>query len=469
MMVVLIGIMGLVIDGGILMATYRHAHSAADAAAMAAAYAKLRQESEADAEAAAIALVTDYNDLPDAQVAIAFGPTMGPYAGNDEYVEAIVTTPLLTYFIHVLPGVGRGASVTARAVAGSEAVAAGEGVITLNPDARPGLKVVGSAQLKINGDIYVNSEGGGEDENGDPVFDPSDQTAVTVANNAIVCAENVNVVGGVNDYENFENSTPGGENPLDALTLPIADPLLHLPTPTVAGEGFGVDPQFHGAPQASDGSLALNAPPESPNVVFVDPETGEETMILNPGIYESIKISGGKVEFKPGIYVLKPANNTTFTLELVGGDVIADGIMFYNTGSDYDPVTGLPDINDGNDPPNAPNDTKFGKIKINASMVLNPLDTSAYVYAPDVSSDFDQMLFYQRRWNDATIQIEGNSDEGSLSGTLYAKWADVQISGQGTYDAQFVVGSMEIDGQGDITINYDGDNVGKAAKIFLVE
>ncbi len=67
------------------------------------------------------------------------------------------------------------------------------------------------------------------------------------------------------------------------------------------------------------------------------------------------------------------------------------------------------------------------------------------------------------------MQIEGDSEEGNLAGTLYAKWGDVKIAGQGTYDAQFVVGTMEITGLGDVTINYDGDNLGKAYKLFLVE
>ncbi len=468
MMVVLVGLMGLVIDGGILMATHRHAHNAADAAAMAAAYAKLRQESDVDATQVATDFVIEptHNGLPNATVTVNIPPATGAYTGAAGYVEAIVSTPMPTYFIHVLPGVSQGSSVTARAVAGSEAVAAGEGVITLDPDARPGLKVTGNGRLKVNGDVYVNSEGGGVDEDGVPVDNGENQTAVSVSNNATVCAANVNVVGGVNDPDNFENVVPGGPNPLDALQLPIADPLLYLPTPMVAN---GVDATFHGSPQASDGGLALNKPPGSQNEIVVDPETGEDMMVLYPGVYESIKITGGKVELKPGIYVLKPANNTTFTLDITGGDVIADGIMFYNTGSDYDPATGLPDTNDGDNPPNAPGNVKFGNIKINADMQFNGIDTASYAYSPAVSDVFDGMLFYQRRWSTASMQVEGDSDGGNLSGTLYAKWGDVKLAGQGTYDAQFIVGSMEITGQGDITINYNGDNVGKAAKVFLVE
>jgi hypothetical protein len=276
-------------------------------------------------------------------------------------------------------------------------------------------------------------------------------------------------VGGVNDPGNFYD-IEGGDNPLHAGAGSTFDPLLYLATPDVNN---GVPNVRHGAPQASDGSLALNNADDdsgSPNYIEVDPITGEETMILQPGVYETIKITGGKVVFTPGIYVLSPQQNVAFSLEITGGDVTANLVMFYNTGSDYDVLDGSPDNLDMDNTPAAPSDTIFGKIKINAAMQFSPIDTEIYTYDPPVSGDdFDNMLFYQRRWNDAEIQIEGNSDEGDLAGTLYAKWAEVKIAGQGTYDAQFVVGSMDLSGQGDITINYNGDNSGKAPRIFLVE
>jgi hypothetical protein len=116
-----------------------------------------------------------------------------------------------------------------------------------------------------------------------------------------------------------------------------------------------------------------------------------------------------------------------------------------------------------------PGGVLYGDVKINAAMEFAPIDTDTYSYIPQVSDDFNGMLFYQARNNPASVQIEGDSDEGDLSGTLYAKWGDIKLAGQGTYDAQFVVGSMEVTGQGDITINYDGDDLGKAPRIFLVE
>jgi hypothetical protein len=79
------------------------------------------------------------------------------------------------------------------------------------------------------------------------------------------------------------------------------------------------------------------------------------------------------------------------------------------------------------------------------------------------------MLFYQRRGSSQGLSIQGDADQGMLQGTLYAKWGHTKIAGQGTYDAQFVVGSMAIDGKGDVTILFVGGKKGKAPQVFLVE
>ena len=79
------------------------------------------------------------------------------------------------------------------------------------------------------------------------------------------------------------------------------------------------------------------------------------------------------------------------------------------------------------------------------------------------------MLFYQRRLNDEPLTITGDSSEGNLAGTLYAKWAKIIITGSGTYDAQFVVGSMDIAGGAEVILTYAGRKLGMAPQVFLVE
>jgi len=476
LMVVLIGMVGLIVDGGLLMASRRHAQNGADAAALAAAFAKLKGASNGDAATAATPFVTSaaHNNLPSASVAINIPPSEGPYAGTGNYAEAIVNAPAATYFIQVLPGIGAGGTVRAHAVAGYELVRLGKGVMALDPNAKPGLKISGQATLVVDGDVYVNSEGGGVDENGDPVIIGTNQTATTVNNNGSLIAANLNVVGGVNSngVDNIENIVSGEPNPLHANQLPAPDPLLFLPTPTVAN---GVVDKFQGEPQATSGGLSLNGPVDTDNYIRNDgtPEAPINVMVLHPGIYTSIKITGGQVEFVPGIYVLKPANDTTFTLEVTGGTVQAEGIMFYNTGSNYDAATGAPDNADylSTAPPPPPDGAKFGNVKINDSIHMLPLNTDDYSYgsAPSAIEAFNGMLFYQRRQSNARTQIEGDSADGYLAGTFYAKWGELKIDGQGTYAGSFVVGSMSAEGQATMTIDPDGDELPMVPRIFLVE
>lgn len=465
--VALIGMVGLVIDGGLLMNNYRHTQNVADSAALAAAMASFRGESDADSITAGETYVTDasHNNMPGATVTVSTPPTYGPYAGTAGYFEAIVSNTEPTYFIHVLPGINPGGSaVSGHAVAGGEEVPVGVGVMALDPDAQPGLKITGNSDVCVEGAVFVNSNGGGEDEWGENVG--NGQVGSSVSNNAPLCADAVYVSGGVNDLTNFESNPPGGPVPLDAGTGTLyPDPLVGMPTPTTSNGVFDID---RGSPQATNGGLALNNPnddPISPNYIE-NPGTPDETMVLQPGIYESIKVTGGLVRFTRGIYVLRPQSNVSFTVEITGGTITQDpgGLMFYNTFSDYDPVSGAPDASDGSNPPpdNFPSgDLYGGDFKINASVGLSPLD--------DNSSPFDNMLIYYRRWHDGDIQIEGNSADGDLSGVIYAPWGTADIAGQGTLNTMILAGSIEFSGSSSLTIAPDDDSTILVEKVFLVD
>src|SRR5262249_16446382 len=149
--------------------------------------------------------------------------------------------------------------------------------------------------------------------------------------------------------------------------------------------------------------------------------------------------------------------NVTDALKVTGGTVVAERVMFYNTAISYNPNNGTPDINDGENSSVLPNTDYAGAFSINAGMKFSPINTtqvnyqSLYPNARTVSSSFNGMLFYQRRRHRATINISGNAATGMLSGSLYAKWSLFKISGQGTYDAQFISGSMAVTGQGIVT------------------
>lgn len=480
--VVILGMVGFVVDLAVLQATHRQAQNAADAAAIAAAVTRFRGGSIDAATATATTFVQTHNGLTSAPAPIVSSPpASGAYAGRSGYIQVVVNVPLQTYLIHIL-GVARDQQVTARAVAGYEAHSSGEGVAVLNAGARPGLNVSGGGTLRVNGRVVVNSEGGGVDEFGVPVNNGNNGVAASGGQPSSlsgIYAQEIKVVGGVDNPASFKPYDPEDPPPLRAKQAPEPDPLINLPVPIV---GKGVDPARRGDISINNTNVS-GLVPGGLNYVAQGGESvanGLHTatageVILHPGIYEALKITGGTTYLVPGIYVISPPKNTTNALQITGGTVTAERVMFYNTAGSYSPSTGTPDVNDGEDKTPLPNTEYAGGFTLNAGMKMSPIDTtkvnyaSLYPMAPVVSSDFDGMLFFQRRRHQAGIQIQGNSSEGVLAGTLYAKWSNFQISGQGTYDAQFIAGSISVTGQGNVTILSSGGGRGRAFQIYLVE
>lgn len=433
-LIALVGLLGLVIDAGQLMTAHRTVRNAADAAATAAAMDLMTGKSNSAAIATATTFVQQHNGMPSATVTVSIPPATGPHQGNSHFAEVLVSIPVTTRFIQVV-GVGASQTVTARAVGGYEGVTSGEGVVSLDPTVRPGLSVGGGGTLKVNGGIIVNSEGGGLDQNGNPINNGGTGNAATTANNSLLKAKNIQVVGGVNNPGNFQNYDPNSsQSPLHTGQTIQPDPLLYLPTPTIATGAVGTN----------RGSVSVS---------------GNQNVTLQPGVYSSISITGGTATFSPGIYILTGGN--TNTLKITGGTVTGSGVMFYNTGSDFNVSTGLPDSNDQSASPPATGNANFGGIDITTSVTLTPFSNS--------TSPFNGMLFYQRRLNTQPIKISGNAGAGVLSGTIYAKWSNLSITGQGTYNAQFITGSMTVSGNGTVTVNYAGQNLGKGYAVFLVE
>jgi hypothetical protein len=386
----------------------------------------------------------------------------------------VITQNVNTLFIQIL-GINSTQQVSARAVAGYEPVGAGEGVFVLDPTAAPGLQInTNNTRLVVNGDITVNSAGGGVDQFGNAVSSSYNADAVKTSNStttpAPIVATTLNVVGGISNLDNvraYDTAFSGNgyyydpsntDRPLISGVPTAPDPLASssytLPTPTTSSPNLG-------SPSINNNSQANLV---SPNIY----NSSTQTTTLNPGLYNSITINGGTVVFQPGIYVLQPpanAGNGYITLNISGGNVTGSGVMFYNTGSNYIPSTGAPDNSDANTNP-TPNSTNFGAISINgssgSSLNLSPL--------VDSTSPFNGILFYQRRWNTTTATFTAASGASmNFSGTLYAKWANFKLAGNGTYDAQFLVGTLEVKGGATVTINAAGKNLGKANLVFLVE
>lgn len=433
--VVLFGLLGLVIDAGQMMSAHRMTRNAADAAATAAAMDLLTGRSHATVIATATTFVKDYNGLESATLAVNIPPASGPHAGNSQFVEVIVSNDVPMAFIQVL-GIGSEQTVKGRAVAGWEGVNIPAGVIALDRNARPGIDLTGNGSLIVNGSVLVNSNGGGMTESGLPINNGSGGTAITTSGNGTLYAKQVMSVGGVSNsskIKNYDSSNP--KSPLETGSVGLPDPFQYLPPPTTA----------QGAVGTNFGAIKLS---------------GKASVTLSPGVYTSIETSANvQVTLNPGVYIIAGGGiSMSGNSELRGS-----GVMIYNTGSDYNVNTGLPDSGDGNSLPPALGNPTFGGVSIsgNAQLALTPYVNS--------SSSFDGMVFYQRRLNTEPLKLSGNGSSDVLSGSVYAKWAPLDLSGNGTFNAQFVVQRIDISGNGNLTLDVSGNIFARSDQVFLVE
>src|SRR5690606_25797631 len=129
----LLGVVGLVIDGGLMMTEYRSLQHAADAAATAAAMRLNLGKSPNVAVATAVEVVHDGHGLPHASVTVNIPPSSGPYAGQANHVEVIVERAYSTHFMKVLDNI-LARPMCARAVACAKSGPAGAAIVVLDPD-----------------------------------------------------------------------------------------------------------------------------------------------------------------------------------------------------------------------------------------------------------------------------------------------------------------------------------------------
>jgi hypothetical protein len=296
--------------------------------------------------------------------------------------------------------------------------------------------LTGNGDLIVNGTVLVNSEGGGLTEDGVPIANGNGGNAITTSGNGSLYAREVLSVGGVNNSSKIQNyDTSNLNSPLKTNWVAQPDPYQYLPPPTTA----------NGAVATNFGEVKLS---------------GNQNVTLSPGVYTSIETSSNvNVTLNPGIYIIAGGG-----IKMSGNSVLSGvGVMLYNTGSDYNVNTGLPDSGDGTSLPPASGDPTFGGVSITGNAELNLTSLS------NSSSPYDGMVLYQRRLNPQPLKLAGNGSSDVLSGTVYAKWAPLDLSGNGTFNAQFVVQRVDITGNGTLTLDVAGQNLARSDQIFLVE
>jgi Flp pilus assembly protein TadG len=181
--IALFGITGLAIDGGNKYSDRRHAQNAADTAALAAALARANtltnnpgmSDSEVCPNASPGSLCQAISDAAldraldngydnnlvtnEVKVYTCNNPasSCGPYAGNKNYVQVIITSTVDTYFMRVL-GIDQSQNtVQAVALAGKGgAIANGSSIVSMNPNPNCGN---GSFNVGGNGEIHLTGGG----------------------------------------------------------------------------------------------------------------------------------------------------------------------------------------------------------------------------------------------------------------------------------------------------------------------
>ena len=281
-MVLIVGVMALVLDGGVLLAERRHAQSVADSAAYAAAgslyknYATdkgLDRTGSARTLALAIAAGNGYaNDGTTSIVTVNIPPLSGSFTGTNGYAEVLVGYNQPRLF-SALWGAGS-MSVTARTTARGIAIAPDIGMLLLDPSMSGSLSARGNGAVNIpNGRVVVNS---------------SDAAAVDFRGNGTVTSLETDITGGAHD-------TKGGlHGTVKTGATPTADPFASLPVP-------------------------------DPTSMPVQTASGS---VLNPGRYVGgINLSNSTaVTLNPGVYYLDGGG-----LSFNGsGAVTGNGVIFYN-------------------------------------------------------------------------------------------------------------------------------------------
>lgn len=321
-MTILMGFVGFATDIGVMFHVRRTMQIAADSAAISAAaemnFAPIDGISLQAAGQAGAARNGAVNGANGVVVTINNGPSSGPYAGNANYVEAIVTQTQPTFFARMFNILSM--DVSARAVA---TLGPGGSIYTLSP--------TGTA-LAFNG-MTVNLPTSA-------IVDGSADPAALAINSGTVTASQIGAVGGFQNGGGTINPTP-----ITGIAS-FDDPLAYLTPPPFVQANCQL-------PLTVTASTTLN-PGCYQGLTITGPAGNPITVTLNPGIYiidGAFNISGaapdtpiitgtGVTFYLPNITAAfndggtETWNVTAPTTAPLGGGGFYNGVLFYQDPSD---------------------------------------------------------------------------------------------------------------------------------------
>jgi hypothetical protein len=309
----LLAFAGLALDGGNLYTEQRRAQAAADNAALAAAYEQMNGATNVNTlreTALDNAAQNDYNnDQTRNWVSFHAPPLDGPYAGQSDYLQVIITETVDTALIHLV--YGGPVRLTVRAVAHgvpSGPIMAGYAIAAMNPG------VCNGNDFTARGGVESIIEGGGIFVNAD-----CDEDAVTfTGHNARIATTHVGVY------------PPDGAFPIDVVGA--QDDIVNCnppPTPYYSPAGCNLYPPatFH-VPQVDPDPMAQS--PVQPDTIPCGPAQtpgNGNPVTVSPGSYENLNVGNKTLILQPGIYCITGVGSANKVLD--ADSIVGHGVMIY--------------------------------------------------------------------------------------------------------------------------------------------
>lgn len=307
----------------------------------------------------------------------------------NELIRVQMCSQSPTFFARIFQA--DGIAICGDAIAAADADANPDCVLCVLSPHGTSVRSTGSGTLNVTGgDFVVNSD------------DPS---AIDLSGSGSITSDGeIGVNGGY--------SAPAGAiSPAPSHSDPVADPLAHLPVPTLPG------------PPAAKVQIS-----------------GKGDATLSPGVYSEIKSSSsGQLTLLPGVYVVTEGIKLSKNPGPGNVSFLADGVVIYFACSSY-PA------------PCAPGET---------GATFSGSGGSTIDWTPPTSGPYEGVSVFYDRNNEGDFTLTGNTDT-SFAGAVYMESGELRLTGTSgvstSIDSLIVVDTINKTGASALTIDYTGTN-----------
>ena len=364
----LVGMVGLVVDGGNVFLDRRKAQNAADSAALASALSRIKGQNWIEAAVSSAAVNGYNNDGVTNVVQVHSPPIEGPHVGDVEYLQVVITSHVDTYFARV---VGRNkitnvvAAVARTKLPEVTQLLKGAAVVSL----APGSDCNNKKAFWVHGEATLDITGGG----------------IFVNSNNQDCALFQNGSGSIRIRDNHPINVVGGTS--------IQKPQLLTPAATLGASPIGYPPPFF-MPKFGCPKMA---------------EVSQDGSSMSPGNWDDEFPPEGVSHLQPGVYCLNNGfevrnslrgNNVVFKVEhgevhfTAGADIVLNAP---NSGNNAGLLIYLPMEN-------------HSRVVLNGGPDSSIQGTILAPASPILIKGMDSRMGFRSQLIGYTIEADGNSN-----------------------------------------------------------